>query len=77
MRLYNLVFGEHDHADLLLSCLGLSKGDFGRFRPAYIGDGQIVVYTRVGGGNREDYESVFVQMQKHPNFLRDEDDDFD
>lgn len=37
----------------------------------------ISVYTRVGGGNRDDYESQIEELQKMPNYLRDYDDDFD
>lgn len=37
----------------------------------------IYVYTRVGGGNRDDYEDQITEMQGHPNYIRDYDDDFD
>lgn len=37
----------------------------------------ISVYTRVGGGNREDYESEIESMQNMPTYLKDYDDDFD
>jgi hypothetical protein len=37
----------------------------------------ISVYTRVGGGNRDDYESEIEEIQKMPNYLKDYDDDFD
>lgn len=37
----------------------------------------ISIYTRVGGGNRDDYKSEIEQLQKLPNYLRDYDDDFD
>jgi hypothetical protein len=78
MSMYNLVFGMNAHSDLLLSFLGLTKGDFGRFRDTYLTeDGKIAVYTRLGGGNRDDYEDIIGKLQKHPNYEGDTDDDFD
>jgi hypothetical protein len=37
----------------------------------------ISVYTRIGGGNREDYENQIKELRSHPNYIRDYDDDFD
>ena len=37
----------------------------------------IYIYTRVGGGNRESYEAEIEELQRHPDFIRDFDDDFD
>jgi len=73
MGLYNLLFGQNPRAHVYLACLGLNPGDVGRFRDCYLKDGTIAVYTRNGGGNREDYMPDF---SNHAN-LRDEDDDFD
>ena len=77
--LYNTVFGENSQADALLKMLGLTRGDFGRYRDCYLESGgdTIVVYTRCGGGNRDDYQSVFDEMAKHTSYSRDWDDDFD
>ena len=77
MSLYNMVFGMNPDADKLLSLLGKTAGDFGRFRNVYMEDGYIVVHTRNGGGNREDYEDVFDEMSDHPWYSHDADDDFD
>jgi hypothetical protein len=77
MGLYNLLFGMNPDADKVLSVLGKTRGDFGRFRDVYLEDGYIVVHTRNGGGNRESYESVFDEMSQHPWYSHDEDDDFD
>jgi hypothetical protein len=72
--------------------LGLSAGDVGRFRDAYIADGKIAIYTRNGGGNRECWEThgdgddpgcscpgciIEEVLPQHPHYLYDEDDDFD
>lgn len=75
--LYNAIFGQNPASDVLLKILNLERGDFGRFRDAYVSEGKICVYTRCGGGNREGYESVFEEMAEHPLFIEDRDDDFD
>ena len=75
MSLYNLVFGMNPDADKLLALLDATPGDFGRFRNVYMEDGYIVVHTRCGGGNREDYFPSWVE--DHPWYSHDEDGDFD
>ena len=77
MSLYNMLFGTNPDADSLLSLLGKSRDDFGRFRDVYVHEGYIVVHTRNGGGNREDYEHVFDEMSEHSWYSHDEDCDFD
>lgn len=51
----------------------------GRFRDAYLNDKgtMITVYTRNGGGNRPYYQYVFDLLRKHPQYVRDYDDDYD
>jgi hypothetical protein len=53
MSMYAMLHGRNPDADLLLAVLGLSRDDVGRFRDAFVSDGQIAVYTRNGGGNRD------------------------
>lgn len=77
MSLYNMVFGMNPDSEKLLEVLGKTQADFGRFRNVYMEDGFIVVHTRNGGGNREDYEDVFDEMSDHPWYSHDADDDFD
>ena len=77
MSLYNMLFGMNSDADKILGFLGKTREDFGRFRNVYMEDGYIVVHTRCGGGNREDYESVFDEMREHPWYSHDADEDFD
>lgn len=79
MSLFNQLFGTNEMAPILLTALGKSMGDFGRFRDAFINpEGTVItVFTRCGGGNRADYTEVFDEMRNHPNYLRDYDDDFD
>jgi hypothetical protein len=79
MSLYNMLFGVNPFSEVLLAMLGLSRGDCGRYRDCFTNDDgtEIIVHTRNGGGNREDYQSVFEALSKHPNYLNDADDDFD
>ena len=77
MSLYNMLFGKNPNADQLLGLLGYTQGDCGRFRDVFVEDNHIVIHTRNGGGNREDYEYVFDEMSMHPLYAYDEDDDFD
>lgn len=77
--LYNIIFGEFEHADKLLDILDLDKAMFGRYRDCFPNnDGtRIIVLTRCGGGNRKDFEIVFTEMRKHPQYLGDYDDPTD
>lgn len=63
----------------LLSFLGLTPNDVGRYRDCYLSkDGKtIIVYTRNGGGNRDNYQDVFNQLSSHPNYITDYDDEYD
>jgi len=74
MGLYNMIFGRNAMGPAILATLGLTTGDMGRYRDCFVANGEIAVYTRNGGGNREYYMPDFSE---HPNFIRDEDDDFD
>lgn len=75
MSLYNTLFGMNPDADKLLSLLGATQDDFGRFRNVYMEDGYIVVHTRCGGNNREEYFPDWVT--DHPWYSHDADQDFD
>lgn len=77
MSLYNMLHGKNPNTTTLLDILGYTEGDFGRFRSVYVENGHIVVHTRCGGGNREDYEEVFEMSSEHAWYVKDEDCDFD
>jgi hypothetical protein len=70
-----MLFGQNDHAGFLLKLLDAERDDFGRFRDVYVTETHIVVHTRCGGGNREDYFPEWVE--DHPLYDYDVDDDFD
>ena len=77
MSLYNLMFGKNKAGGAILATLGLTENDTGRFRDCFVANGEIAVYTRNGGGNREAYQDVFDALSNHPCYIRDEDDTFD
>jgi len=75
--MYNMIFGQNPVGDFILATLGIKRGDTGRYRDCFVANGEIAIYTRNGGGNREEYQGVIDELAKHPCYLRDEDDDFD
>jgi hypothetical protein len=75
--LYNVLFGVNILAHRLLELLKLDHRDIPRFRDCYLQGGHIVVYTRTGGGNREDYLTEVGVLTSHPLYVRDEDDSYD
>ncbi len=77
--LYNILFGEFEHAEQLLEILDLNREMFGRYRDCLLNeDGtRIVVLTRCGGNNRQDYDKVFELMEKHDCYLGNSDDPSD
>ena len=90
MGLYNILFGKNPFSKVLLKILDLTEGDCGRFRDAFLNkEGNILIYTRNGGGNRECWEDEYNEdcdccgciitnvLPKHPNYIKDYDDDFD
>jgi hypothetical protein len=81
MSLYNAIHGVHPLAGPILEMLGLGPAECGRFRDAYFQelDGKVVlaIYTRNGGGNRDDYEDVTQVLRSHPNYLSDRDEPHD
>lgn len=79
MSFYNFLHGENKDSVALIGMLGLTKNSFSRYRDVYLNsDGsRIIVLTRLGGANRKDYRQVFTNMKRHPNYIKDYDDNFD
>lgn len=75
--LYNALFGEHDKSDMLLKILGITREEVPRYRSCYWDGTHIVIHTRTGGGNREEYEDANDELTALPGYVRDSDDDFD
>jgi len=72
-----MLNGFNPSTEQILNVLNLTRNSFGRYRDVYIKDGYIVVHTRCGGGNREDYEWVFDDAAEHPWYSHNEDQEFD
>lgn len=70
MSLYNRLFGENPDATILLGMLGLTRNSFGRYRDVFLNhDGKaITVITRIGGGNKPDYEDVYKNLKENKYF---------
>lgn len=78
MSLYNTVLGENEFSGLLLSMLGFqSRSEIPRYRDCWWNGKEIVVYTHVGGGNRNDYKEEIGALQNRKGYTSDEDDEYD
>ena len=75
MSLYNMIFGKNPDTKDILASIGLTEGDIERFRDCFIEDGEIVILTRTGGLNREDFKNK--ALTSNPHYLYDRDYDFD
>lgn len=79
MSLYNMLFGTNPFSGTLLQMLGVSQYDVPRYRDCFLNeDGtEIIIHTRTGGGNREDYEGGNNWLTLIDGYKFDADDDFD
>lgn len=78
MSLYNMICGYSPACFWLMPMLGRRQDEWPRFRDCFLGDkgDTIVIYTRVGGGNRGcgyGEEALY----EDPNFVKTWDDEFD
>lgn len=79
MNLYNMLFGTNNFAEALLRMLNVDPSNMPRFRDCFLSeDGtEIIIHTRTGGGNREEYEEQNEAMKRIPGYKFDRDSDFD
>jgi hypothetical protein len=83
MSLYSMVCGNNPLYTMLHAILATEGPlpEIPRYRDTWtkIFDGKpyIVIHTRTGGGNREDYVSENKALAQHPLYRTDEDDPFD
>ena len=79
--LYNVLFGWNPACVMLAPMLTDENPQqfFPRFRDCYLSEDEdhIEIYTRVGGGNRDDYADEIEKLCSMPTYVSDEDDDFD
>ena len=72
-----MINGANPATFFILPMLGEKHPEqYPRFRDCFVDGDETHVYTRVGGGNR-DCGFGEEELQQHPNYLRDKDDDFD
>lgn len=79
MSLYNAINGVNPATFLVLPMLGMHPDEYPRFRDCFVSDDstQIQVLTRTGGGNREEYESENQALKDMPEYVTDENCDWD
>ena len=79
MSLYNAINGVSPAVLWFLPMLGKHPSEYPRFRDAFIDREmtQVLVYTRVGGGNRESYEAEIDVLRSMPTYVSDCDEDYD
>lgn len=78
MSLYNMVNGFNPACMFLMPMLGRKQEEYPRFRDCFLSDDEerIVIYTRVGGNNRNcGYGEE--ELYTDPNFVKTYDDSFD
>lgn len=76
MSLYSMLMGENIDASVFLKGLNMKRSDFERYRDAYLNANgtKIIIYTRLGGPNREYYTEVINNIRSHNLYLEDYDD---
>ncbi len=77
MSLYNMLMGFSHFCLTIMPMLGRKQNEYPRFRDCYVTDeGNIAIYTRVGGGNR-DCGYGEEELYKDENFITTYDDEYD
>jgi len=78
MSMYNIVNGFNPACVVLMPMLGRKQDEYPRFRDCFLSEDKerIVIYTRVGGNNRN---SGFGEetLYEDPNFVKTYDDEYD
>ncbi len=78
MSLYNMINGFNPSCLFFMPMLGRKQDEYPRFRDCYLSDDKqrICIYTRVGGGNRNQGYGE-EELYDDPNFVETYNDDFD
>ena len=79
MSLYSQLFSENKDATAILGFAGLTREMFPRYRDVFLADkgDTVIVYTRVGGGNRETYQTDIDEIITHTQYIDNYDDEKD
>lgn len=77
MSLYNMLMGFNPACVVIMPMLGRKQEEYPRFRDCFVTEeGNIAIYTRVGGGNREcGYGEE--ELYEDENFITTYDDEYD
>ena len=77
MSMYNMINGFNPSCIFIMPMLGRRQEEWPRFRDCYVTEeGNIAIYTRVGGGNRNcGYGEE--KLYEDPNFIATYDDEYD
>lgn len=79
--MYEMIFMATSYKKLALPFFGIDADRVGRFRDAWVekvkGGYRLAVYTRNGGGNREDQDDAIRYMRNHNHYTGEQDDAFD
>ncbi len=77
MSLYNMMMGFNPACVAIMPMLGRKQEEYPRFRDCFVTDeGNIAIYTRVGGGNR-DCGFGEEKLYEDENFVTTYDDEYD
>lgn len=77
MSLYNMLMGFNPACVAIMPMLGRKQDEYPRFRDCFVTDeGNIAIYTRVGGGNR-DCGYGEEKLYEDENFITTYDDEYD
>ena len=76
MSMYNLVNGFNPACVWIMPMLGRKQEEYPRFRDCFVENGNIAIYTRVGGRNRNCGFGE-EELYSDPNFIKTYDDEFD
>lgn len=79
MALYTQLFGENEDAMAILGFAGLTREMFPRYRDVFLDDKglTVLVYTRIGGANREYFKDEINKLKLHKQYVCNYDDHHD
>ena len=78
--MYNMVNGTNPSTFFILPMLEKHPDEYPRYRDCfaeYEDKPAIQIYTRTGGGNRQEYQAQIDELKKHPLFMCEFDDEDD
>jgi len=82
VTMFDLAIGTSGYPPMILGMAGLTPDMIGRYRDHWLERSEagvliMALYTRNGGGNREEYAEHLRQMHDLDSFVSDADDEFD